>query len=231
MSRKPTRSKRPPKRPAAQTKSGGTDRERIIHAFMTLLAAKSFERIDFAEIAAASRIPLARLRGEFDSTLAILAAHMKDIDRAVLEGGDSDIAEESARDRLFDVLMRRLEALAHYKTAIRSLLCSAACNPALALALNGLAVRSQRWMLTAAGVGGAGPKGAMRAQGLALIFAGVLRVWVNDADRGLARTMAELDRALTRGESWSRLLDDVCAVIPTPRPHSRRNAADEASAA
>ena len=46
------------------------------------------------------------------ATLSILAAQMKDIDRAVLEGGDADMAKEPPRDRLFDVLMRRLEALA-----------------------------------------------------------------------------------------------------------------------
>jgi hypothetical protein len=75
----------------------------------------------------------------------------------------------------------------------------------------------------------------MRAQGLALIFARVLRVWVDDDDPGLARTMAELDRGLTRGQSWSRLLDDLCAVMPTPRRRrhrrSRRDEADEAAAA
>ena len=38
----------------------------------------------------------------------------------VLAGGDVDMAEEPARERLFDVLMRRLEALAPYKEAIRS---------------------------------------------------------------------------------------------------------------
>jgi hypothetical protein len=98
------------------------------------------------------------------------------------------------------------------------------CNPGLALALNRLAVRSMRWMLTAAGINTAGGRGALRAQGLALMFGRVLRVWVDDDDPGLARTMAELDRALRRGESWSRLLDDLCAVIPRPRPRRRRRA-------
>ena len=86
------------------------------------------------------------MRAEFGSTLAIVAAHIKDIDRAVLAGGGADMAEEPARERLFDVLMRRLEALAPYKEAVRSLLRSARRNPGLALALNAMAVRSQQWM-------------------------------------------------------------------------------------
>jgi hypothetical protein len=123
-----------------------------------------------------------------------------------------------------------------YKSAIRSLVRSAMCNPGLALAFNGLGVRSMRWMLTAAGINTAGGKGALRAQGLAVMFAQVLRVWVNDDDPGHARTMAELDRALTQGQSWARLLDDLCAIIPTLRPRRRRRRArrdeeDEAAAA
>src|SRR5204863_6320619 len=109
--------------------------------------------------------------------LGILAAQMKEIDRAVLEGGDADMAEETPRDRLFEILMRRLEALAPYRASVRSLMRSALCNPGLALALNGLAIRSMRWMLAGAGIKTAGGKGALRAQGLALVFAQVLRTW------------------------------------------------------
>jgi AcrR family transcriptional regulator len=233
MARKPSRSKTAKAKRAAPEITG-SDRQRIVTAFMQLLAEKPIERIDLSEIAKRASVSLARLREEFDSVLAILAAQMKDIDRLVLDGADSDMAEEPPRDRLFDVLMRRLEALAPYKAAVRSLVRSAMCNPGLAFALNTLAVRSMRWMLTAAGINTSGGKGALRAQGLALMFAQVLRVWVDDDDPGLARSMAELDRALTRGQSWSRLLDDLCAVMPTPRPRrrrSRRDGADEAAAA
>jgi AcrR family transcriptional regulator len=234
MARKPSRSK-PAKAKRTAPQLTGSDRERIVGAFMQLLAEKPIERIDLSEIAAHARVSLSRLREEFDSSLAILAAQMKEIDRVVLDGADPDMADEPIRDRLFDVLMRRLEALTPYKPAVRSLLRSAMCSPGLALALNTLAVRSMRWMLTAASINTAGGKGALRAQGLALMFAQVLRVWVDDDDRGLARSMAELDRALIRGQSWSRLLDDLCAVIPTPRRprrrRSRRDEADEAAAA
>jgi AcrR family transcriptional regulator len=187
-------------------------RERIIAAFMALLAQKPIERIDLAEIAKRAEVSLADLRGEFSTTLAILAAHMKEIDRAVLRGGDGDMAQEPARERLFDVLMRRLEAHAPHREAMRSLLRSAARNPPLAVALNGLAVQSQQWMLAAAAISSSGPKGTVRAQGLALLYASVLRTWLNDTDPGLARTMAALDSALARGQRWSSLLDDVLSV-------------------
>src|SRR5262245_17890657 len=121
-------------RPAARTSK--SERERIIDAFMTLLAEKPIERIGFAEIAKAAGVSLSDLRGTFAATLATLAAHMKETDRAVLAGGDADMAEEPPRERLFDVLMRRLEVLAPHKAAVRSLMRSATRNPGLAFALN-----------------------------------------------------------------------------------------------
>ena len=205
MARKPT-----PK-PAARSTPGRdrTERERIIDAFMTLLAHKPIELIGFADIAKEAGVALADLRGQFGSTLAILAAQTKETDRAVLAGADADMAEEPARERLFDVLMRRLDVLAPHKAAVKSLLRSAMRDPPLALALNALAVRSQQWMLTAADIDAAGPRGTLRAQGLAVLFASVLRTWVDDDDPGHARTMAALDRALARGQRWSGFLDNL----------------------
>jgi AcrR family transcriptional regulator len=201
-------------RPAA---SGGpsaptTDREKIIAAFLALLADKPFETIGLADVAGGAGVSLVQLRDEFPSTLAIVAAHIKATDRAVLAEDLSDMAEEPERERLFDVLMRWLEILAPHRDAVRSLLRSARRNPPLALALNGLALRSQQWMLTAAGIGAAGPRGMIRAQGLAALFASVLRTWVNDDDPGQARTMAALDRALGRGQRLVGFLDDLCAI-------------------
>ena len=156
------KSKRPRRSPAATPTRGGTDRDKAINALMSLLADHSFEQVGLAEVAGRAGIKLSQLRAEFGSTLAILAAHIKEIDRVVLAGGDSDMAEEPARERLFDVLMRRLEALAPYRDAVRSIMRSARRNPGLAFALNAMAVRSQRWMLEAAGIGTAGPRGALR---------------------------------------------------------------------
>jgi len=210
MARKATRSRA--RRPAPKAPRAGSPRERIIEAFMELLAENPIERIGLAEIASSAGVSLADLRGEFSSPLAILAAHVKEIDRKVLSEIDPEMAEESPRERLFDVLMRRLELLAPHKQAVRSLLRSARSDPPLALALNALAVRSQQWMLTAAGISAAGPKGMLRAQGLSCLYANVLRTWVDDEDEGQARTLAALDRELARGQRFSGLLDELCRI-------------------
>jgi len=218
MARKASRpggSDTPPAHPGT-----GTPRDRIIEAFMTLLAEQPIERIGLAAIAERAEVRLAELRAEFGSPLAVLAAHVKAIDRAVLAGVDPEMQDEPPREQLFDVLMHRLELLAPHKEAIRSLLRSSRRDPPLALALNAMAVRSQQWMLAAAGIGTSGPKGMVRAQGLTLLFAQVLRTWVHD-DEENTRTLAALDNQLARGQRFAGLLDDLC-VIPRAACAMRR---------
>jgi AcrR family transcriptional regulator len=199
-----------PRSAAASTQQ--TDREKIVAAFLVLLQDKPFAAIGFDDVAQRSGLSLAQVRGEFASTLAIVAAYVKATDHAVLAQDMDDMSEEPVRERLFDVLMRRLEVLAEERDAVRSLLRSSRSNPPLALALNRLAVRSQQWMLTAAGINASGLQGMIRAQGLALLFASVLRTWVDDDDPGQARTMAALDRALARGQRAVGLLNDLCSI-------------------
>jgi AcrR family transcriptional regulator len=221
MARKSKRRRKTP--PAPTPTPRGTDRDKAIAALMALLAERSFEHVGLAEVAGRAGMKLSQLRAEFGSTLAILGAHIKEIDRTVLAGGDVDMAEEPARERLFDVLMRRLEAHAPYKDAVRSIMCSARRSPGLAFALNAMAVRSQRWMLEAAGIGASGPRGALRAQGAALMFARVLSVWIDDEEEGLDRTMAALDRGLSSAERWAGFLDDLCAIPCALRGRRRRH--------
>ena len=106
-------------------------RDKIIAAMMALLAEEPFERIGLSDVAKRAGVSLAQMRAEFSSTLSILAAQIKDTDQKVLLGGDADMAEESPREKLFDVLMRRLEILSPHRQAIRSLMRSATRNPGL----------------------------------------------------------------------------------------------------
>jgi len=227
MARKSKKQRRAPTQVAAR---GTSDRDKAVDAMMALLAEHSFDEIGLAEVAGRAGLKLSALRAEFGSPLAIVAAHIKDIDRAVLAGSSADMAEEPPRERLLDVLMRRLEALAPYKDAVHSLLRSARRSPGLALALNAMAVRSQAWMLEAAGISAHGPRGALRAQGAALMFARVLRVWFDDDEPGMDRAMAALDRGLASAERWDGFVGDLCAIPCAIRGRRRRRHRDEEEA-
>src|SRR6186997_2958907 len=117
------------------TMTDAANRKKIIEALLTLLAEQPIERIGLGDISKTAGVSLADLREEFSSVMAILSAHMKEIDRQVLAADMSDMGDEPVREKLFDILMRRLEAHAPHKAAIRSLLKSSFRNPPLALAL------------------------------------------------------------------------------------------------
>lgn len=195
----------------ATTDTPNEGRALALDSFMRLLARKPFERISLGEVADEAKMPLAELRAAFGSTFDMLSGFLREVDAKVLAAPTDDMEDEPARDRLVDVLMRRLDVLAPHKAALRSLMDSARRNPFFALALNKLSVRSQQWMLAAARIDTAGLKGAVRAQGLALVFGRVLQTFLSDDDPALARTMAALDRELARGERALGLIEGaVC---------------------
>ena len=61
-------------------------------------------------------------------------------------------------------------------------------------------------------------RGVFRAQGLALVWARVMRVWLDDDDPGLARTMAALDKRLREAE---RVGDPAASAGAMPAPRRR----------
>jgi AcrR family transcriptional regulator len=190
-------------------------RQRIVDALMALAAERRYADVTLADIAARAELSLSALREAYDGRLAILADFTRRIDRTVL-AGIGETTEESDRDRLFEVMMRRFEALAPYKAGLRSIAAAARREPGLALALNAIVVRSEAWMLNAAGIAAAGPRAAVKAQGLALVHARAMQAWFDDDDPGLARTMAALDKGLRRGERALKRLDWLAGCLCRP---------------
>ncbi len=209
---------------ATKSASSVSSRETMIAAYMGLLAERKPSEIGLSDIAEAAGVTLADLRGQFGSAFDILSAFVKGIDEKVLEGLDADLADQDIKERLFDILMRRLDLLSPYKAAIRTLGEAARRDPGLAMGLNRLAVRSHQWMLAGAGVSTAGPTGGLKAQGMAATFAKVIKVWLDDEDPALARTMRKLDEELARaGRAASflrdaeRLASPLRALMSAPR--------------
>ncbi|MBZ9936426.1 TetR/AcrR family transcriptional regulator [Mesorhizobium sp. BR1-1-16] len=213
--------------------------ENVIDAFMALLGEKPFEAIDLPEIAERAGLTLGALREAADGKFAILAAFMRRIDRAVLDEADK-AGEDTRRDRLFDILMRRFDKLVTHKRAVAHLAASARRDPALALGLNALALPSARYMLAAAGIGTDGLRGCARTQGLVTMLVRLMPTWIDDTDPDQSRTMAALDKALSRAEGWDhrvgRIEKAVCRIgrrferrRPSPSPAGATDTTDAAA--
>jgi AcrR family transcriptional regulator len=202
-------------------------RKKIVDALMALAAERRWEDVTLEALAERAEVPLATLRAAFDTRLSVLAEFVRGLDEEVLGKIDPGLAQEAPRERLFDVLFSRFEALAPHKQAIRNLAKAALRDPLLALELNQLTTTSMAWMLTAAGIPSTGGRGLMRAQALALVWARVMRVWIDDDDPGLSRTMAALDKRLREAERAAVQFDRLGGLVRRMRrARPRRRAGD-----
>ncbi len=175
-------------------------REAVVEATMRLAADRPWSDIELSDIAREAGVSLADLRDLFPSKGAILGGFSRMIDRKVLEGGGDDLAGEPARERVFDVMMRRLDAMTPYKAALRRIIWALRSDPLSLAALNQVGLNSQRYMLASAGISTEGPLGGLKVQGAVIVLANTMETWFEDEDPVLARTMARLDRELRRGE-------------------------------
>jgi AcrR family transcriptional regulator len=186
-----------------------TLRDRIVDALMALATDTKWDQISLPMIAARADVTLADLRDHFPSKGAILGGFSRRIDRIVLEGTSDDMMGEPARERVLDVMMRRLDALAPYKPALREIRNATKCDPLMLAALNQLALNSWRYMLAAADIDTEGNLGMVRIQGAALVFVRTLDAWFDDASADMGLTMALLDKELAKGEKIMGRLDDL----------------------
>ncbi len=178
----------------------------VIEVALRLAAERGWANLALADIAAAAKLPLADLYASYPSKTAILIALSRQVDRQVLAGLDPG-TEESTRDRLFDLIMKRFDALAPYRDGLSAVARDARRDPLAALCGMGQLARSMALMLEAAGVSSSGLAGALRTKGLGAIYLATMRDWFGDDSTDKARTMAALDARLRRAEGWARRLD------------------------
>jgi len=188
--------------PKEEAAKSADPRARIVDALLTLAGERTFEDVTIRDVCAAANVSLADFRDLFVSKGAVLAAFSRRIDHAVLAQTGDEMAAEAPRERLFDVLMRRFDAMAPYRAGLREVAAWARRDPIAALRLNQLVVNSMRFMLEAAGIDSEGSAGAIKLQGLAIAWARVTSVWLDDTEPDLSKTLAALDKELTRGERF-----------------------------
>jgi len=185
-----------------------TSADTALDAFLALIADKGFANVSLHDVAAAADLGLADLYRFYPDKVALASAFMARIDAAVLAGTPRRVdPEETARDRLFDVMMRRYDVLRPYRAALRAMRRAATGDPLLALAFGPSLRRSMNAMLEAASLSSEGLSGALRKNGLLAIHYAVSRVFDRDDTIDLSKTMAALDSRLKMAERWSQFFE------------------------
>ncbi len=131
---------------------------------------------------------------------------VKGIDQTVLENVSGNDAAESPRDRLFEVMMMRFDALQSHRDGHAALIRHVRKRPAALLVLGPQLLHSMALMLIASGIGTEGLIGALRVKALAAAYGSVMRTWLKDDSKDMAATMSALDKVLGRLESAARMM-------------------------
>jgi len=173
-----------------------------------------------ARVARRAGTTLAEVYRNFPTRTAVLARLGERLDRAMLAGDVAELAELTPRERLFELIMRRLDALRPYRGAMRRLSREACFEPRLVIRSLLNLDRLCEWLLELADVP---PRGCLRLALEPLLMAVYLRtyrVWLADESADQARTLAALDRELARFER-------LCGWLCCPSRRRTRPAAPE----
>lgn len=198
-----TAPKAAPKRARA---TGGDSAGALRRALLDLVETQGWIDLSFAEIAEQAGVPIAEAHRIYPSKTAVLLGLTRAIDERILNSLAADPLEGSAKDRLFDIVMRRFDMLKADRNAYRRLMRQLPATPNAFAALLCQLRRSLALTLEAAGISASGLKGALRLKGLLAIYVAGLRAFANDESEDLAKTMAEIDKRLGQAERLSEML-------------------------
>lgn len=187
---------------------------------LELAAQRGWRDLTLADVAAEGGMTLAQIHEAYGSKGAILDAFTDQVDAAVLAGDSADLSGEAVRDRLFDVVMRRFDALGAHKDAVRAIARDTRSDPCAMMGGVCRLTRSMRWMLEAARIDTSGLSGRIKIKGLMAIYTDVMRTWLGDDSEDLAKTMALLDKRLQQA-------DRLCATACRFGPRRRSAAAEQ----
>jgi AcrR family transcriptional regulator len=177
----------------------------LITAF-EVLAEQGWRRLSMVEVATRTGLSLPEVRAWWPGRGALLRALNRRVDEAMLSFDAADLVGLPARDRVFDLLMRRLEALQPFRPGLTRLARDARCEPCLLLLGACRLDRSLAWLQDAAGLPRHGLRARLARRALAVAHLQTIRVWLHDEADDMGRTMAELDKQLRRLETIASLI-------------------------
>ena len=185
----------------------------VVKAVFDQAALRGWRDVSLVEAAQDSGLDVKRVRARFPGPSAVLMRFGVQADQDALVGMAT---VGTPRERLFDIVMNRFEALQAHRPGIMALLAGLPTDPATALLLAAATLGSMRWLLEGAGIPATGITGALRIQGLMALWLYALRAWERDESEDLSGTMAAVDRGLDRALQAERSLPGRPLDDPKP---------------
>lgn len=177
--------------------------EKYFQACLQLIKNEGWSQFSFFKAAETANLPLVGFYEYFKTPIDIFVEILKQIDHSVIHKCSSIDKNLTWREKLFEIVMCRLDANEDYKTILHSFWVEWVYDPLDGLNLLQQGKNSMVWMLELAGLEVRGIKGALRIKGLSILYVLTLREWLKDDSPDLAKTMAFLDQGLGHLEYYS----------------------------
>jgi AcrR family transcriptional regulator len=170
----------------------------LLAAAFALIGDEGWRGFSFAALARRTGVSRVEIYRQFRSRDALLAALHRRADEAMLAVDDAELEGLPPRDRVFELLMRRLEALVPYRAGLARIARDGRADPCVVLLTACRLERSLTWLQDAAGLRRRGLRACVARRPLGLAYLRALQVWFEDEGIDLGKTMAELDKQLRR---------------------------------
>ena len=191
-----------------RSKGGKSERETIlIDTTLSLAGEFGWPSVTLQLISQTTNVSLDEVSAVFSSKWDILEAFRERTDSLITAQGSPNFSRQAAKDRLFDVLMGRIEIIEPWKAGIASIARHAVVQPLTGIRLFTSLNKSMERMIEHVDVKIQGPERLLQSHGLTLIYLLVLRRWVADHSSDLGPTMAELNERLI---SADQLISRIC---------------------
>lgn len=177
----------------------------LLEAAFELVAEHGWRGFKLTDLAHRTKKSLPEMYDELPSRQHLLPALGRRLDRAMLTGASNELLGLSPRERLFELLMCRFEAMAPFRDGLARMARDGVSDlGSIAASLCNIA-RFTGWLVEAADLELSPVRQGLARQALGVVYVRVFKVWLRDDSPDRAATMAELDKRLQQLERLANM--------------------------
>lgn len=174
-------------------------RTKLLEALLVCLEKSPWDAVSFEQLHAETGVPLVEIAQLYPDKCALLRDFMAEMDQKMLTLYRENAVEGPPQERLFEIMMCRIDVMTARKAAYRNLFVGAARDPLCAPTMLCARQVASLVMLEEAGYS----PGLVRETLFSALSLQVLLTWLSDETEDMAKTLAAVDTALGRFSHWA----------------------------
>ena len=184
-------------------------KEKLIILGFKLIEKKGWSYFSLKSLAKENKSDLESIKNFFKNKSQFLVSFSEMIDNKVLANIDKDeFNKNSIKDNLFELIMLRFENLNPYKTGLKILLSDLKKSPVELKKIMKKVLDSMDLFLEIANVKNNYLMDFIKVNIIFIIYSYVFNVWLDDQSSEMSKTMAELDKWLSKAEFYGKKINE-----------------------